>query len=66
MGQENGDVEDRKILSPWGGHLLRSIPFLMSGHLKGWLAIAKLKPLSLFISLFSMLKKAFDNVKIDK
>ena len=33
---------------------------------KGWLAIAKLKPLSLFISLFLMLKKAFDNVKIEK
>ena len=33
---------------------------------KGWLAIAKLKPLSLFISLFSMPKKAFDNVKIEK
>ena len=30
------------------------------------LAIAKLKPLSLFISLFLMLKKAFDNVKIEK
>ena len=34
--------------------------------LKGWLAIAKLKPLSLFISLLLMLKKAFDNVKIGK
>ena len=33
---------------------------------KGWLAIAKLKPLSLFISLLLMLKKAFDNVKIEK
>ena len=30
------------------------------------LAIAKLKPLSLFISLLSMLKKAFDNVEIEK
>ena len=30
---------------------------------KGWLAIAKLKPLPLFISLLLMLKKAFDNVK---
>ena len=29
---------------------------------KGWLAIAKLKPLSFFISLLSMPKKAFDNV----
>jgi len=28
---------------------------------KGWLAIAKLKPLSLFISLLLMLKKALDN-----
>ena len=33
---------------------------------QGWLAIAKLKPLSLFISLLSMLKKAFGNVKIEK
>ena len=33
---------------------------------KGWLAIAKLKPLSLFISLLSIPKKAFDNVKIEK
>ena len=33
---------------------------------KGWLAIAKLKPLSLFNSLLSMLKKAFYNVKIEK
>ena len=33
---------------------------------KGWLAIAKLKPLLLFISLLSMPKTAFDNVKIEK
>ena len=33
---------------------------------KGRLAIVKLKPLSLFISLILMLKKAFDNVKIVK
>ena len=33
---------------------------------KGLLAIAKLKPISLFISLLLMLKKAFDNVKIEK
>ena len=33
---------------------------------KGWLAIAKLKPISLFISLLSMLKKAYYNVKIEK
>ena len=30
---------------------------------KGLLAISKLKPLSLFISLLLMLKKAFDDVK---
>ena len=35
-------------------------------NLKGWLAIAKLKPLSLVISLLLMLKKAIDNVKIEK
>ena len=33
---------------------------------KGWPATAKLKPLSLFISLLLMLKKAFDNVRIRK
>ena len=33
---------------------------------KGWLAIAKLKPLSLSVSPLSMPKKAFDNVKIEK
>ena len=33
---------------------------------KGWLAIAKLKPLFLFISLLLMLKKAFDNVEKEK
>ena len=33
---------------------------------KGWLAIAKLKPLSLFISILSILKKALDNVRIKK
>jgi len=37
---------------------------------KDWLAIAiaiaKLKPLSLFIPLLLMLKKAFDNVEIEK
>ena len=35
-------------------------------QLKGWLAIAKLKPLSHFISLLSLPKKAFDTVKIEK
>ena len=34
--------------------------------LKGWLAIAKLIPLSLFISLLLMPNEAFDNVKIEK
>ena len=33
---------------------------------KDWLAIAKLKPLSLFISLLLMIKKAFDNIKEGK
>ena len=35
-------------------------------YFKGWLKIAELKPLSLFISLLLMLKKAFDNVKVEK
>ena len=33
---------------------------------KGWLDIAKLKPLSLFISLLLMLKKALDSGKMVK
>ena len=33
---------------------------------KGWLASAKLRPLSLFISLLLMLKEAFDNARIEK
>ena len=33
---------------------------------KGWLAIAKLKPLSLFIFPLLMFQKAFDNVKIEE
>ena len=35
-------------------------------HTKGWLPIAKLEPFSLFISLLFMIRKAFDNVKIEK
>ena len=35
-------------------------------YFKGWLAIAKLKPLSLLASLLSIPKKVFDNVKIEK
>ena len=45
--------------------LLKVISMIMI-IIKGWLAIAKLKPLSLFISLLLMLKKAFYNVKIEK
>ena len=37
-----------------------------NGSAKDWLAIAKLKPLSLFIPLLLMLKKASNNVKIEK
>ena len=33
---------------------------------KCWLAVAKLNPLSHFISLLRMLMKAFDNVKIEE
>ena len=44
--------------------LILSITFVFFD--KGLLAIAKLKPLSLFISLLLMLKKALDNVKIEK
>ena len=43
-----------------------SLSVLIEESYKGCLAIAKLKPLSLFISLLLMLKKAFYNVKIEK
>ena len=36
----------------------------LSANPKGWLAIAKLKPLSLLVSLLSKPKKAFENVKM--
>ena len=51
-----------------GGDLMKSdVAYCQFSHgTKGWLVIAKLKPLSLFISLLSMPKKAFDNVKIEK
>ena len=39
---------------------------ILSKYCKGWLAIAKLKPLSLLVSPLSMPKKAFDNVKVEK
>ena len=39
---------------------------LASDMSKGWLAIAKLNPLSLFISLLLMLKKELDDAKIEK
>ena len=41
--------------------VLRSSFSMIFRFLKGWLAIAKLKPHSLFVSLILMLKKAFDN-----
>ena len=41
-------------------------PSVQHSDQKGWLAIAKLKPLSLFLSILLMLKKAFDIAKIDK
>ena len=33
---------------------------------KGWLAIAKIKPLSYFMSVLLMLMKAFDNIEVEK
>ena len=49
--------------SQWESH---TFPVGMPPCHKGWLAIAKLTPLSLFISLLSMPNEAFDNVKIEK
>ena len=48
-------------------NILNSLSFhSVSNFYKGWLAIAKLKLLSLFISLLFKLKKAFEIVKIEK
>ena len=55
-----------KPLFPMSKELLRQTKTKKYFLYKGWLAIAKLKPLLLFISLFLMLKKAFENVKIEK
>ena len=46
--------------------LMRTCYRLIKIRQKGWIAIAKLKPLSLFISVLLMLKKALDNVKMEK
>ena len=52
-----------ELLGPNHG---RHFEFEITSTCKGWLAIAKLKPLSLFISLLLMPNEAFDNVKIEK
>ena len=46
--------------------LMRTCYRLIKIRQKGWITIAKLKPLSLFISVLLMLKKALDNVKMEK
>ena len=46
--------------------LMRTCYLLIKIRQKGWIAIAKLKPLSLFISVLLMLKKALNNVKMEK
>ena len=58
-GEESAPAED--LFSEIHLGQLKKVFFL-----KGWLAIAKLKPLLLFISLLLMLKKTFYNVKIEK
>ena len=67
--KDYNNVKEIQIESQYQTVLILSLKFeIQDGTLKpkGWLAIAKLKPLSLFISLLSMPKKAFDNVKIEK
>ena len=58
----------RLITETWGRFFSKkkTLKQLFKQFPKGWLAIAKLKPLSLLVSLLSMPKKAFDNVKIEK
>ena len=58
-------VVDRARASPFCP-TSQKIPIISFPISKDWLAIAKLKPLSLFISLLLMLRKAFDNVKKEK
>ena len=55
-----------KPLFPMSKELLRQTKTKKYFLYKGWLAMAKLKPLSLFMFLLLMLKKAFDNVKVKK
>ena len=63
------EIAEFKICEPivslcdWLGKLSR---VMFNENLKGWLAIAKLIPLSLFISLLLMPNEAFDNVEIVK
>ena len=47
-------------------NIIDFVEYNVDDNWKGWLAVSKLKPLSLFISLFLMLKKAFDNVEIEE
>ena len=59
IAPKTGEVSKQSAAGAW-------LPNGQQIILKGWLAIAKLKSLSLFISLLLVLKKAFDNVKIEK
>ena len=47
-------------------NIIDFVEYNVDDNWKGWLAVSKLKPLSLFISLFLMLKKAFDNIELEK
>ena len=57
-------MQFRRILGQWHRRV-KSYDFWPDGPID-LLAIAKLKPLSLFISLLLMLQKALDNDKIEK
>ena len=61
---QNLSIDDSFLIRIGNGASFTLLYFTLES--KGWLAIAKLKPHSLFISLLSMLKKAFYDVKIEK
>ena len=57
---------DKKLGDRKDSKYMPFVVLLFQMSSKGWLAIAKLEPLSLFISLLLMLKKALDNGKMVK
>ena len=64
LGRKRVELNVRESFKYFTQELL--CKYLKKNICKGLLAIAKLKPLSLFISRLLMLRKALDNVKKEK